>query len=51
MQVDRPFQFMGEGDPRTEVTIDITETVRRDGRIRDISLEVIPLPPGPEAIP
>ena len=48
VQVDRPFRFMGQGEPRTEVRIDITETVRRGGRLTNISLEVIPPPPGME---
>ena len=47
VQVDVPFRFQGQGEPRTEVTIDITETApRRDGRLRNIALDVIPPPPG-----
>lgn len=46
VQVDTPFQFMGQGELRTEVRIDITETVRRDGRLRNLALEVVPPPPG-----
>ena len=45
VQVDVPFRFMGLGEPRTEVRIDISETVRR-GRLTSISLEAIPPPPG-----
>jgi hypothetical protein len=45
VQVDTPFRFMGQGEPRTEVRIDITETVRRDGRIRNHYLEIIPPAP------
>ena len=48
MQVDRPFQFMGQGEPRAEVRIDITETARRGGRLTNISLEVIPPSPSME---
>jgi hypothetical protein len=46
IRVDVPFLFMGQGEPRTEVRIDINDTLPLRGLRSRTSLEVIPQPPG-----